>query len=61
MKQHSTKIFRDIVNGLGAFIQSQFMAQPVVSSSQAGNDVIKVHILNVGINLFILCGVLTVL
>ncbi|ELU04807.1 hypothetical protein CAPTEDRAFT_201502 [Capitella teleta] len=26
MKQHSTKIFRDIVNGLGSFIQSMFMA-----------------------------------
>nr|KAG5711390.1 hypothetical protein BaRGS_025817 [Batillaria attramentaria] len=28
MKQHSTKIFRDIVNALGAFIQSQFMNPP---------------------------------
>ncbi|KAI0207165.1 MON2-like protein [Lamellibrachia satsuma] len=25
MKPHSTKVFRDIVNGLGAFIQSQFV------------------------------------
>ena len=25
MKPHATKIFRDIVNGLGAFIQSQFV------------------------------------
>lgn len=28
MKPHSTKIFRDMVNGIGAFIQSQFMNPP---------------------------------
>ncbi|KAL4226466.1 hypothetical protein ACF0H5_014449 [Mactra antiquata] len=28
MKPHSTKIFRDMINGIGAFIQSQFMHPP---------------------------------
>ena len=28
MKPHSTKIFRDMINGIGAFIQSQFMNPP---------------------------------
>ncbi|RUS80797.1 hypothetical protein EGW08_011418, partial [Elysia chlorotica] len=36
MKPHSTKIFRDIVNALGAFIQSQFMNQPGGPAAQAG-------------------------
>lgn len=37
MKQHSTKIFRDIVNGLGSYIQSQFMSSSTGQSSQSGN------------------------
>ena len=36
MKPHSTKIFRDIVNALGAFIQSQFMNQPGGPAAQSG-------------------------
>ena len=36
MKPHSTKIFRDIVNGIGAFIQSQFVNATVSQSAQAG-------------------------
>ncbi len=36
MKQHSTKIFQDIVNGLGAFIQSQFVSQQPTQSAPAG-------------------------
>ena len=27
MKAHSTKVLQDIVNGLGSFIQSQFVSQ----------------------------------
>ena len=38
MKPHSTKIFRDIVNALGAFIQSQFMNQPGGPASQSGKS-----------------------
>ncbi|XP_052280395.1 protein MON2 homolog isoform X2 [Dreissena polymorpha] len=34
MKPHSTKIFRDMVNGIGAFIQSQFMNAPGGQASQ---------------------------
>lgn len=37
MKLHSTKIFRDIVNALGAFIQSQFMNQPGGPATQSGS------------------------
>ncbi|KAK7101826.1 protein MON2 homolog [Littorina saxatilis] len=37
MKQHSTKVFRDIVNALGAFIQSQFMNAPGGPASQSGS------------------------
>lgn len=38
MKLHSTKIFRDIVNGLGSFIQSMFMNTSHTSShAQTGN------------------------
>ena len=37
MKPHSTKIFRDIVNGLGSYIQSQFMSTSTSQSSQSGN------------------------
>jgi len=36
MKQHSTKIFQDIVNGLGAFIQSQFVSAPSSQNTQPG-------------------------
>ncbi|XP_052779500.1 protein MON2 homolog isoform X2 [Mya arenaria] len=35
MKPHSTKIFRDMVNGIGAFIQSQFMNQPGGQAAQS--------------------------
>ncbi len=37
MKQHATKIFQEIVNGLGAFIQSQFVVQPQSPHSQPGS------------------------
>ncbi|XP_013409235.1 protein MON2 homolog [Lingula anatina] len=36
MKPHSTKIFRDIVNALGAFIQSLFMSPPTALVVQQG-------------------------
>ncbi|XP_060050988.1 protein MON2 homolog isoform X3 [Erinaceus europaeus] len=41
MKQHSTKVFRDIVNALGSFIQSLFLVPPTgnpVTTNQAGNN-----------------------
>ncbi|XP_062930869.1 protein MON2 homolog isoform X3 [Cynocephalus volans] len=41
MKQHSTKVFRDIVNALGSFIQSLFLVPPTGSpatTNQAGNN-----------------------
>lgn len=40
MKQHSTKVFRDIVNALGSFIQSLFLVPPTgnpAAAIQAGN------------------------
>ena len=42
MKKHSTKIFQDIVNGLGAFIQSQFVSQQSTQPQQTGNTRTKV-------------------
>ncbi|XP_067683321.1 protein MON2 homolog [Haliotis asinina] len=39
MKPHSTKIFRDIVNAVGAFIQSQFMSSPGGPAGQSSNKV----------------------
>nr|XP_025139679.1 protein MON2 homolog isoform X6 [Bubalus bubalis] len=41
MKQHSTKVFRDIVNALGSFIQSLFLVPPTgnpAATNQAGNN-----------------------
>ncbi|XP_051026852.1 protein MON2 homolog isoform X2 [Acomys russatus] len=41
MKQHSTKVFRDIVNALGSFIQSLFLVPPSgnpATANQAGNN-----------------------
>ncbi|KAB1270414.1 Protein MON2-like protein [Camelus dromedarius] len=41
MKQHSTKVFRDIVNALGSFIQSLFLVPPTgnpATVNQAGKD-----------------------
>ncbi|XP_016079952.1 PREDICTED: protein MON2 homolog isoform X3 [Miniopterus natalensis] len=41
MKQHSTKVFRDIVNALGSFIQSLFLVPPTgnpATANQAGNN-----------------------
>ena len=39
MKQHSTKVLQDIVNGLGSFIQSQFVTQTQSSISlQSGKS-----------------------
>ncbi|XP_012587885.1 PREDICTED: protein MON2 homolog isoform X5 [Condylura cristata] len=41
MKQHSTKVLRDIVNALGSFIQSLFLVPPAgnpVTANQAGNN-----------------------
>jgi len=37
MRQHSTKVVRDIISGLAAFIQSQFITQSSVSQSSSGN------------------------
>ncbi|KAJ8301798.1 hypothetical protein KUTeg_020785 [Tegillarca granosa] len=37
MKPHSTKIFRDMVNGIGSFIQSQFMNPPGGPAAQTAN------------------------
>ena len=45
MKPHSTKIFRDIINALGAFIQSQFMNQPGGPAAQTGDREI-IHPIN---------------
>jgi hypothetical protein len=45
MKQHSTKVFRDIVNALGSFIQSLFLVPPTgnpATANQAGNVVIVI-------------------
>ena len=42
MKKHSTKIFQDIVNGLGVFIQSQFVSQQPAQPQQTGNTRTKV-------------------
>ncbi|KAK6177408.1 hypothetical protein SNE40_015515 [Patella caerulea] len=36
MKPHSTKIFRDIIDSLGAFIQSRFMNPPGGPAAQSG-------------------------
>ena len=44
MKKHSTKIFQDIVNGLGAFIQSQFVSQQPTQPQQTGNNTTKVSV-----------------
>lgn len=44
MKQHSTKVFRDIVNALGSFIQSLFLVPPTgnpAAANQAGNVVFR--------------------
>lgn len=42
MKQHSTKVFRDIVNALGSFIQSLFIVpntgNPAATNAPAGED-----------------------
>ncbi|XP_073644524.1 protein MON2 homolog isoform X3 [Tursiops truncatus] len=41
MKQHSTKVFRDIVNALGSFIQSLFLVPPTgnpATTNQAGSN-----------------------
>uniref|UniRef100_A0A2K6GKS2 Protein MON2 homolog n=1 Tax=Propithecus coquereli TaxID=379532 RepID=A0A2K6GKS2_PROCO len=41
MKQHSTKVFRDIVNALGSFIQSLFLVPPTgnpATTNQPGNN-----------------------
>lgn len=35
MKQHSTKVFRDIVNALGSFIQSLFIVPNAGNSAAA--------------------------
>ena len=42
MKKHSTKIFQDIVNGLGAFIQSQFVSQQPTQPQQTGINTMKI-------------------
>ncbi|XP_055048100.2 protein MON2 homolog isoform X2 [Misgurnus anguillicaudatus] len=39
MKQHSTKVFRDIVNALGSFIQSLFILPNSGNSSSTGGSV----------------------
>ena len=43
MKQHSTKVFRDIVNALGSFIQSLFLVPPTgnpATTNQAGKGLV---------------------
>ncbi|XP_078340585.1 protein MON2 homolog isoform X4 [Crassostrea virginica] len=42
MKLHSTKIFRDIVNGVGTYIQSQFM-NSATSTTSTGNKAPDTH------------------
>lgn len=44
MKQHSTKVFRDIVNALGSFIQSLFLVPPTgntAAANQAGKGLLR--------------------
>ncbi|KAH0616638.1 hypothetical protein JD844_027909 [Phrynosoma platyrhinos] len=38
MKQHSTKVFRDIVNALGSFIQSLFLVPNIGNASTASSQ-----------------------
>lgn len=38
MKQHSTKVFRDIVNALGSFIQSLFLVPSAGNASATPNQ-----------------------
>lgn len=38
MKQHSTKVFRDIVNALGSFIQSLFLVPSTGNTSVTPNQ-----------------------
>lgn len=38
MKQHSTKVFRDIVNALGSFIQSLFLVPNTGNTSATTNQ-----------------------
>lgn len=37
MKQHSTKVFRDIVNALGSFIQSLFIVPNVGNAASVSS------------------------
>lgn len=45
MKQHSTKVFRDIVNALGSFIQSLFLVPNTGSASATINQTGKWNLL----------------
>lgn len=48
MKQHSTKVFRDIVNALGSLIQSLFLVPPTgtpAAANQAGKDLFVFYFL----------------
>jgi len=38
MREHSTKVVRDIISGLAAFIQSQFISLSSSSSQSSGNS-----------------------
>ncbi|KAE8615246.1 hypothetical protein XENTR_v10008453 [Xenopus tropicalis] len=52
MKQHSTKVFRDIVNALGSFIQSLFLIPSAGPASTTTNPP-AAHLLNGGIVLLL--------
>jgi len=45
MHEHSTKVVRDIISGLAAYTQSQFISQSSVSQS-SGNRVFHVFAAN---------------
>ncbi|XP_041444584.1 protein MON2 homolog isoform X2 [Xenopus laevis] len=52
MKQHSTKVFRDIVNALGSFIQSLFLV-PSAGPASATTNPPAAHLINGGIVLLL--------
>lgn len=61
MKQHSTKVFRDIVNALGSFIQSLFIvpsagSAAAVSAPAGQSQSLNPFIASVFESLFFLCS-----
>lgn len=56
MKQHSTKVFRDIVNALGSFIQSLFLVPSTGNASVTPNQTGKSLVLALIKNFFFFCN-----